>query len=305
MELTYIHKEEKNIKLRYVLRDKLYISNVLLKKLKDANAIFVNGNITFVNYEVKFGDIVKVDLKYLPKDTPSVVPTKGDLDILYEDEYILAINKPSGIDIHPCMANFSNSIANYIMYYFCLKNYNISKIHIITRLDKNTSGVCIVAKNEYIKELFLRKKDDIMLKKEYIAVCHGILDKEHFFIEKYIRRKDNSIILREAINTELPDSEYAKTEVFVDKVNKERNYTICTVILHTGRTHQIRVHFLSIDHPLLGDDLYTKDLSIHSEVMKYIKRQALHSFRVTFNHPITGAKVSICSNIPDDIAKLQ
>ncbi len=302
MELKYIHESENKTKLKYVLRDKLYISNVLLKKLKDVHAIYLNSDIGLVNKEVVSGDIVKVDLDKIPQETSSVIPTKHNLDILYEDEYILIVNKPYGTDIHPCMANFSESLANYVMHYYKEKNYNISKVHIITRLDKNTSGVCLIAKNEYVQELFLRRKDEISLKKEYILACYGIIQDTHFVIEKNIERKPGSIILRQVSNT---SGEYAKTEVFLENVNKERNYSICKVILHTGRTHQIRVHFLSINHPLLGDDLYTENLTFHDDIMRYINRQALHSYRLTFNHPITNKHIVITADIPEDIKKLQ
>ena len=199
--------------------------------------------------------------------------------------------------VHPSCANYESTLSNAVATY--LEKQNIYSIHIVTRLDKNTSGICIFAKNEYIQELFIRKKYEVKLQKEYIAIVNNIEKTDHDIIELPISRKDNSIILRE-VNE---NGDYAKTEYLVKKRNYEKNYTILNIILHTGRTHQIRVHMAAIGHVLLGDTLYAKEYNI-TDIDKLIKRQALHSHIVSFNHPITGKYIKIESCIPDDMLKL-
>ena len=301
MILNYIVKDtDENIQLKYILKRKLHISTNLLKRLKNNKCIFVNDKPEHVDYILHAQDKILVNLDNMDKGADStVVPSKSqNLDILYEDEYILAINKPFGIDTHPSMGNFDSTLANMVMRYYIDKNYNIPKIHIITRLDKNTSGVCLIAKNEYIQELFLRKKEDIKLIKEYVLACSGIVDNDHFIIEKKIARKPGSIILREVNEI---TGEYAKTEVFVEKRHIEKDYTICKVLLHTGRTHQIRVHFTSILHPLLGDELYSQEVLPSYDIQKYISRQSLHAKEISFYHPITNKYIKITAHIPEDM----
>ncbi len=245
MKLLYTVKQEENEKiLKDILKKQLYISNILINKLKMTNSILVNNKPVFINTKVFYGDEILIDFDNLNNviynDSTNIYYTKNKyldkypaydiyLDILYEDEYLLILNKPAGIAIHPSCANYENTLSNAVALY--LQKQNIFSIHIVTRLDKNTSGICIFAKNEYIQELFIRKKDNINIHKEYIAVVNGIINKKHGIIEEPISRKPNSIILREVSNT----GEYAKTEYFVNKINKEFNYSIVNVILHTRK----------------------------------------------------------------------
>lgn len=297
MKLEYIvAKEDESKLLKDILKNKLYISNVLLKKLKLCKGIFVNNTSTFTNYKVKQNDKILVDLDLIERTNrfmDKFTLIDRPLDILYEDDYLLIVNKPSNMPVHPSSDNYENTLSNIVANY--LKNQNIFNIHIITRLDKDTTGICIFAKNEYIQELFIRKKENIKLKKEYLAICNGIIQKKHDIIEKNIARKEGTIILREVNN----NGDYAKTEYFIESINYEKNYTIVKVLLHTGRTHQIRVHMSYIGHALLGDDLYSDNI----EICKYIQRQALHAIKITFNHPITNKNITIEAKIPDDLSK--
>lgn len=301
MELKYIVKrEDENKKIGKILKDKLYISAILLNKLKSNNYIFVNGKTVFTNYVLKENDNILVNIPNNlsnTKFTDKFKYVEKELDILYEDEYLLIVNKPQNMPVHPSSYNYENTLSNIVAYY--LSKQDIHNIHIVTRLDKNTTGVCIFAKNAYVQELFLRKKDIINFTKEYIAVVNGIVNKEHDIIEKRIARKKNTIILRE-INE---NGDYAKTEYYTLHKNLEKNYSVLKVLLHTGRTHQIRVHMASISHVLLGDELYATEHNVN-DIQKYIKRQALHAYKVTFNHPVTNKKMEITASIPEDMKEL-
>lgn len=249
MKLEYIaEKQDENIKLKHILKNRLYISSKLLLKIKNNRCIFVNDNICKVNTLVKENDKITVDLDNADNDDETKIPAyDSKLSIIYEDEYILVLDKPSNLEVHPSPNNYDKTLANMVMNYYNQKGYNIPKIHIITRLDKDTSGICILAKNEYIQELFQRKKDTINFQKEYLAIVNGIVKNDHGIIKENIARKEGSIILRE-VN---PKGDYSKTEYFVIQKNLDKNYTWVKVLLHTGRTHQIRVHMAFLGHILL------------------------------------------------------
>ena len=215
MILTYnVNNKDEGKKLKDILKKKLYISTELLKKIKYAECIFVNEKTEHVNYIVKENDIIKIDIqKYLslkntPKFEDKFILKDEPLDILYEDDYLLIINKPANMQTHTSSDNYENTLSNIVAAY--LKKQGIYNIHIVTRLDKNTTGICIFEKNEYIQELFVRLKNKINIKKEYIAVVSGIVKDNSGIIEKNIKRMENTIILRQTTNDNTGD--YAKTE---------------------------------------------------------------------------------------------
>jgi len=188
---------------------------------------------------------------------------------------------------HPSSDNYTNTLSNRVASY--LKKQGINNIHIITRLDKNTTGICIFAKNEYIQELFVKKKKKINLEKQYIAVVNGIMENRHGIIEKNIARMNDTIILRHTVSDGTGD--YAKTEYEVINENVKENYSVLKVKLYTGRTHQIRVHMIDIGHILLGDTLYANYYGI-KDIDKLITRQALHARKVSFFHPMFSVNYS-------------
>ena len=298
MILEYITKKEDcGKKLKDILKNKLYISSVLLKKLKLCDGIYVNNVPKFSNYILGENEKINIYLDKIKKENKFSDKFKlidAPLDILYEDEYLLIVNKNKNMPVHPSSDNYENTLSNIVANY--LLKQDIYNIHIITRLDKNTTGICIFAKNEYIQELFVRKKDDINLIKNYVCIVNGTFDKKHDIIEENIARKDGTIILRE-VNK---NGDFAKTEYFVLEESKKENFSVLKIILHTGRTHQIRVHMSYIGHTLLGDDLYASDAE-KKDIFNYIKRQALHAYKVSFNHPITNKKITITASIPKDM----
>ena len=210
--------------------------------------------------------------------------------LIYEDEYYIVINKPSGIAIHPSILHYTDSLANGVKFYFEQKNIK-KKIRPINRLDKDTSGIVIFAKNEYIQEFLVKEMKKNTFFKEYIAVCEGMFESKIGTINLPIGRKENSIIERCVCS----DGDIAITHYNVLKSLK--NTSVVHVTLETGRTHQIRVHLSNIGHPILGDTLYGNPSSV-------INRQALHAYKVKFIHPITGLNVEYIATIPSDIKSI-
>lgn len=285
MELKYIVKNEVNI--RQVLREKFGISERLLIKLKKSKKIFLNGdNNIYVDKLIKPKDEVKINLDF-EEDNSNIVPIKMNLDILYEDDAFIILNKPPHMPVHPSINHYEDSLCNGVKYYFNSINLK-RKIRPINRLDKDTSGIVIFAKNEYVQD----KMNGYT--KEYLTVVTGKLT-DNGFITKPIARKKNSIIER-CINE---FGEKAITEYYVLKNFKINNQELSLVkcILHTGKTHQIRVHMSSILHPILGDTLY-------GTVSSHINRQALHAYKVQFLHPISKKIIEVVAPIPRDINKI-
>lgn len=290
MKLKYkITNQTKYETIKQVLKEEFHISERLLKKLKNEKQIYVNNLSVSINTSFKFNDVISVCLDF-EEESENIVPTKMKLNILFEDDALLIVNKPAGIPVHPSMDHYSDSLSNGIMHYFNSIGLK-RKIRIVNRLDKNTSGIVISAKNEYVQECLITQMKNHSFQKEYLAVLEGLLDKKSRTINAPIDRKANSIIERQVS----PDGQESITHY---KVLKEySNYSLVHFILETGRTHQIRVHCNYIGHPILGDSLYGKSSNL-------IDRQALHAYKVTFIHPITNKKMEIIAELPPDIKKL-
>lgn len=218
----------------------------------------------------------------------NIASTKMKLDIIYEDNYLLVLNKPAGIPVHPSALHFEDTLSNGVKYYFDVMEIH-KKIRIVNRLDKDTSGIVIFAKNEYIQEMLSLQMRDNCFKKEYIGILSGKLDSQEGTISAPIARKRDSIIER-CINEA---GQASITHYYVIRVFN--NMSLVHFILETGRTHQIRVHSQYIGHPIVGDTLYGTSSPI-------ISRQALHSYKVKFVHPITKKKIELTSDIPKDIS---
>ena len=268
--------------LKELLKAYFNISDRLLLKLKKNNKILVNGKVANINSSLSPDDLVEVLLDF-EEDNSNIIPVKMDLNILYEDDALLII------PVHPSMDHFTDILSNGIRYYFDSINLK-KKIRPVNRLDKNTSGIVIFAKNEYIQECLVRQMKTDTFEKEYIAICEGKFEREEGVINAPICRKENSIIER-CVNE---NGDTAITEYKVLKYDETNNYSIVKCNLKTGRTHQIRVHLSYIRHPILGDTLYGNPSNL-------IDRQALHSYRVKFIRPISREEVTFIAELPSDM----
>ena len=288
MRLAYVNSS-KYSNVKEVLKAEFSMSDRLLLKLKKLDKIYLNGNVTSVNHPVLENDLIECYLDY-EEDNSNIVPTEMPLNIIYEDEAYIVVNKPAGIPVHPSMDHYTDSLSNGIAFYFNQIGLK-KKIRPVNRLDLDTSGIIIFAKNEYIQECLIQQMNSHILKKEYIAIVSGILNDKSGTINLPISRKDGSIIERCV-------SEDGQTAITDYSVIKELdNMSVVKCVLQTGRTHQIRVHFSAIGHPLIGDFLY-------GSKSDFINRQALHSYHISFIHPISNKIINIYCELPDDMKKI-
>ena len=275
--------------VRDVLKHYFLVSSRLLLKLKNNNCVFLNNKKCSINSTISLGDIVSFSLNY-EEDNSNIVTTNIPLNIVYEDECLLIINKQPNVAIHPSMLHYDNSLSNGVKFYFDSIGLK-KKIRPVNRLDRNTSGLVIFAKNEYVQEFLIKQMQNNTFSKEYLAILEGILNKKKGTIIAPIARKKDSIIERCV-------DESGDFSITHYKVIKEfNNLSLVNFKLETGRTHQIRVHSSYIGHPILGDDLYGNKSSL-------IYRQALHSYKISFIHPKTREKMCFEIDLPKDMINI-
>lgn len=291
MKLEYTIHSTKYTTIKQVLKAHFHLSDRLVLKLKRHSRLFLNNKPAFIYTPVHLNDHICVDLSF-HEISENIVPTKMDLNIVFEDETMLLVNKPAGIPVHPSMSHFENSLSNGVQAYF-QKNKLLTKIRPVNRLDKDTSGLVIFAKNEYIQECLIHQMADHTFEKYYWAFLLGNLDEKNKrgIIKAPIARKQDSIMERE-VN---PTGQYAVTHYQL--IQNYSDFCLVEFQLETGRTHQIRVHSKHIGHPILGDSLY-------GTASELISRQALHAYKISVVHPVTHEKLTFETELPNDMASL-
>ncbi|MGL4362316.1 MAG: RluA family pseudouridine synthase [Cellulosilyticaceae bacterium] len=287
-----IEKEDDSKTIGMYLKEKRYSRAVIITLKKYPDGIKKNGEWANVNEKLKEGDVIDIRLVE-EKISEQIQASEIKIDILYEDEDILVINKPYNMPIHPSVNHHTNTLANAVMGYY--KSKGEEKVfRCINRLDRDTSGVTIVAKNLLSASILAK---DLMLhdiQRTYIAIVEGETPNEGK-ITLPIGRQEGSIIARQV---DIENGQEAITHykrILKGDINGE-SYSVIQLKLETGRTHQIRVHMKGIGHPLWGDFLYNPTNTI-------VSRQALHAKEIVFVHPITKNKMSINAPNPSDIKK--
>ena len=277
----------------HFLKQKGFSSQNLVQLKKNPDAVLANEVPCFMNHVLHPGDTLTLHIREA-RSSEKIPPVELPLDIVYEDEDLMVINKPAGMPIHPSMNNYYNSMANALAYYFDQQNRPFV-FRCINRLDRDTSGLTIVAKH-YVSagmlSAMIANKAASGITREYLAIVKGSVQPPEGTITAPLGRKEGSIIERTI------DFEKGESAITHYKVLDEKNgHSLVSLILETGRTHQIRIHMKHLGYPLIGDYLYNPD-------MERIQRQALHAWKLSFVHPITGEKMQFTAPLPEDMAKV-
>lgn len=289
--LTYhITEQEACQTIEQFLRGKGYSSQCIKELKKQWGSILINAEPQYMKVALQAGETLTVQIKE-EISSEKIPPVELPLDIIYEDEDLLVINKPADMPIHPSLNNYENSLANALAWYFA-KQDKPFVFRCINRLDRDTSGLTIVAKHMLSGGILSSMVAERAIHREYLAIVRGHISPESGTIDAPIGRKGDSIIERQIdyINGERAITHYTMQEY-------KNGHSLLSIHLETGRTHQIRVHMKHIGFPLIGDHLYNPD-------MEYMTRQALHSYRLQFTHPITGEPMDFTAPLPVDMQKV-
>ncbi len=285
-----IEKEQEGLRIEQFLKRKGYSSQNLTEIKRMPKSVMVNGEHYYMKQTLTAGDLLSIHIQET-ECSEKVPPTNLPLDIVYEDEDIIVINKPAGMPIHPSLNNYTNSMANALAWYYQEQEKPFI-FRCCNRLDRDTSGLTVVAKHlvsgNILSNMVFRRE----FHREYLAIVRGNVMPAVGTIEAPLARKEGTIIER---CVDFENGERAVTHY--QTVDYKNGHSLVQLKLETGRTHQIRIHMKHLGFPLVGDYLYNPD-------MEYITRQALHSHRITFTHPITGENMVFMADLPEDMKKI-
>lgn len=281
---------EAGLRIGQYLRRRGYSRQCLTHLKKQPDGAMVDGKHRYLNQPLRAGETLTVHICET-EASEKIEPVELPLDIVYEDEDIIVVNKPAGMPIHPSMKNYTNSLANALAWYF--KRQEKPFIFRCTnRLDRDTSGITVVAKHMLSSCILSSMAVKKEINREYLAVVRGQVEPSSGTIDAPLGRKPGSIIER---NVDFLHGEAAVTHYQV--IEEGNGHSLILLKLETGRTHQIRIHMKYLGYPLVGDYLYNPD-------MEYIGRQALHSHRLSFHHPITGKWMDFRVPLPEDMQRV-
>lgn len=279
---------EEEMKLKDFLLDVMEFSTRSVSKMKREKLLFVNGEFQKPSITIKKGDIIEIPID---EEMSDFLSQDLGVELLYEDFDILLMNKPAFMVVHPTKSHFDGTLANHVINYI-EKSKESYKIRFVNRLDMNTSGIVVLAKNAYAHHILSKDMGDNLVKKEYIAIVDGVMEDDEGTIDLPIMRESMESILR------VVDEKGQRSITHYRVIERMNNATVVGLLLETGRTHQIRVHLSSIGHGIIGDELYGKvDESL-------INRQALHACRISLNQPRMKNRIEIKSQLPDDMKLL-
>lgn len=278
---------EKEEVLKKVLIEEMGISLRMISELKSRRAVNVNGTLRFNHETVHVGEIITVDLG---ENRSEYGLEEGFVDVIYEDEDIVAVNKSPFIVVHPTGTHLTGTLLNYMESWF-RQNGILEKVRFISRLDRDTSGILLIAKNRYAHHRMSQAHQDMMMQKTYVALIEGKMKRKEGEINAPIGRRENDGIKREVM-------EDGQTAITKYKVLKEgEKFSLVELTPVTGRTHQLRCHMAYIGYPLIGDSLYGGN-------MEYMNRQALHSVTLEFFSPRKEEKIYLKAELPQDMQEL-
>ena len=284
---------EEGTKIREYLKRELGLSTRLIRSASIDKRIFVDDIPVKMNRVLNNGETIKIDLA--KDESQDITPEKMDIEIIYEDEDILVVNKKPFMVVHPTKSYQSGTLANGVINYFQESGQNCI-VRLVSRLDMNTSGLIIIAKNQFSHGMLSKEMSENKVTKKYLAVVHGILEEKEGTIDLPIYRPEGTDfgIMR------VVDERGQRSITHYKVVEEYEDATLVECTLETGRTHQIRVHLSSIGHPIYGDSLY----GYGDEEQDLINRQALHAYSLDFKSPRTEEILSLKSELPQDIKEL-
>ena len=278
---------------RFVVSNLADFSRSYIQKLISSEDLTVNGEAVRPSYRVKYGDRIKVITTAV---IPDILPENIPLDILYEDNDVLVVNKPKGMVVHPAPGHYSGTLVNAIMYHChdSLSGINgVMRPGIVHRIDKDTTGSIIICKNDFAHECIAKQLQEHSIKREYIAMVTGVINEDNGTVDKPLGRSSSD---RRKISV-VPEGKRAVTHYEV--IERFDRFTLIKCRLETGRTHQIRVHMASAGHPLAGDELYGNGAK--TPVKTY--GQALHAKTLGFIHPQSKEYIEVIAPLPEYLEK--
>lgn len=280
-----IQENDKTVKA--ILSEKLHFSKRLMRKLEMQDRVLVNGKPVRLNKSVFAEDLITVMFgdeqdEYDAVDIP--------IDVLHEDDDLLIVNKPPYIVVHPTKSHFNNTIANGVAYYYESQGVK-RKVRFVNRLDMNTSGIVIIAKNAYVHNELSKQLRINRIEKRYYAVVEGVVDEDKGTVNEPICRLNDDDVIR------VVSSEGKESITHYEVIERYMDASLLRLSLDTGRTHQIRVHMKHIGHPVIGDVLYGNESGL-------IGRQALHCYEMRFMHPISKEMLTVKAPVPEDMNEL-
>ena len=280
-------------KIREYLKNELGLSSRLIRSASLNKKIFVNHEVVKMNRILNVGEVIKIDLE--KDESQDIAPEKMDIEIIYVDEDILVVNKRPFMVVHPTKNYQSGTLANGVINYFVESNQNCI-VRLVSRLDMNTSGLIIIAKNQFAHGTLSKEMSENNVGKRYLAIVHGNLENTSGTIDLPIYKPEG---IENGIRRVIDErGQRSITHYKVIETFEKASLVECK--LETGRTHQIRVHLGSIGHPIYGDTLY----GYGEEELELIKRQALHAYALDFKSPRTGEMLALKSELPQDMKEL-
>lgn len=278
---------EDGLMIKQIIYGRLKLSRGLVRRMKKGGGVYLNGQSAYITQRVKTGDHLQI---VFADEPTSVTPQPLDLDILYQDDYLLVINKKPDMAVYPTRTYPEKTLANGIAHLWQKQGLKC-KIRLLHRLDRETSGVIIVVKDPYTYQIMVNQLRTRQLKRKYLAVVQGFLQKKEGVIDEPIGRSSSMkghALKRAVLSQGKPAQTYYRV------VREYKELSLVQLELVTGRTHQIRVHLDWLGHPIIGDDMYFRPSDL-------IKRQALHAWSIEFKHPLTAENLVVRAPLPQDM----